>query len=174
LLRHLAIRRAHEHAIHALGVLSVLTKRPELEHVLHAAKQRGTVKPAQLAELAHIELARPLADQLAKLERGERAPLAEAAILAVIGDSSRHLRAAAAMLLTRFDTDTAREALRALLDDPEGVVREASVRAMGAKSRLTRDVLSKALDDPDPGVRQAAVRAVGGGGSSNEMPAIDP
>jgi CRP/FNR family cyclic AMP-dependent transcriptional regulator len=54
-------------------------------------------------------------------------------------------------------------------------VREAAVRAMGAKSRLTRDVLSKALDDPDPGVRQAAVRAVSGGGSSNaELPAIDP
>jgi hypothetical protein len=174
LLRHLAVRRAHEHAIHALGVLSVLTKRAELEHVLHAAKQRGTVKPAQLAELADVELAAPLADQLARLERGEHAALAEGPILAVIGDSSRHLRAAAAVLLTRFETDKAREALRALLDDPEGVVREAAVRAMGAKSRLTRDVLSKVLDDPDPGVRQAAVRAVSGGSTSNELPAIDP
>ncbi|HEY1813224.1 MAG TPA: cyclic nucleotide-binding domain-containing protein [Kofleriaceae bacterium] len=174
LLRHLAIRRAHEHAIHALGILSVLTKRAELEHVLHAAKQRGTVKPAQLAELAEIDLVKPLAEQLAKLERGEHAPLGETAILAVIGDASRHLRAAAAVLLTRFDTEASRDALRALIDDPEGIVREAAVRAMGAKSRLTRDVLSKVLDDPDPGVRQAAVRAVSGGSTSNELPAIDP
>jgi hypothetical protein len=174
LLRHLAIRRAHEHAIHALGVLSVLTKRAELDHVLHAAKQRGIVKPAQLAELAEIDLVKPLAEQLAKLERGERAALTDAPILAVIGDSSRHLRAAAAVLLTRFDTDASRDALRALIDDPEGIVREAAVRAMGAKSRLTRDVLSKVLDDPDPGVRQAAVRAVSGGSTSNELPAIDP
>ncbi len=175
LLRHLAIRRAHEHAIHALGVLSVITKRPELEHVLHAAKQRGMVKPAQLEPLADVALVAPLSELLARLERGDRAALGEAPILAVIDDSSRHLRAAAAVLLTRFDTDAAREALRALLDDPEGIVREAAVRAMGAKSRLTRDVLSKALDDPDAGVRQAAVRAVSGGGSSNaELPAIDP
>jgi CRP/FNR family cyclic AMP-dependent transcriptional regulator len=79
------------------------------------------------------------------------------------------------VLLTRFDSDTSRDALRALLDDPEGIVREAAVRAMGAKSRLTRDVLSKVLDDADAGVRQAAVRAVSGGTSSNaELPAIDP
>jgi len=175
LLRHLAIRRAHEHAVHALGVLSVITKRPELEHVLHAAKQRGTIKPAQLAPLGDLELVRPLAEQLARIERGAVAPLAEPAILAIIGDSSRHLRAAAAVLLTRFDGDPARDALRALLDDPEAIVREAAVRAMGAKSRLTRDVLSKALEDADAGVRQAAVRAVSGGTSSNsELPAIDP
>jgi hypothetical protein len=175
LLRHLAIRRAHERATHALGVLSVITKRPELEHVLHAAKQRGTIKPAQLAPLADVELVAPLSELLTRIERNERAPLAEAPILAILGDASRHLRAAAAVLLTRFDTDRARDALRALLDDPEGIVREAAVRAMGAKSRLTRDVLSKVLDDPDAGVRQAAVRAVSGGTSSNaELPAIDP
>jgi hypothetical protein len=79
------------------------------------------------------------------------------------------------MLLTRFDGDAARHALRALLDDPDGIVREAAVRAMGAKSRLTRDVLSKVLDDRDPAVRQAAVRAVAGPSASTaELPAIDP
>ncbi len=175
LLRHLAIRRAHERAVHALGVLSVITKRPEIEHVLHAAKQRGTVKAAQLAPLADLELVAPLSELLARIDRNDRAPLGETPILAILGDASRHLRAAAAVLLTRFDSDRARDALRALLDDPEGIVREAAVRAMGAKSRLTRDVLSKVLDDPDSGVRQAAVRAVSGGTSSNaELPAIDP
>ncbi|HEY1546874.1 MAG TPA: cyclic nucleotide-binding domain-containing protein, partial [Kofleriaceae bacterium] len=175
LLRHLAIRRAHDRAVHALGVLSVITKRPELEHVLHAAKQRGTIRPAQLGPLDNIGLVAPLAELLVRIDRSDRAPLADAAILAILGDPSRHLRAAAAVLLTRFDTDKAREALRALLDDPEAIVREAAVRAMGAKSRLTRDVLSKVLDDVDAGVRQAAVRAVSGGTSSNaELPAIDP
>ena len=151
LLRHLAIRRAHEHAIHALGVLSVMTKRAELEHVLHAAKQRGIVKPAQLAELADIAQVAPLT---------ETAPRSSAAI-AQPSARRRSWRSSATRRATcarpppccsrGFDTDAARDALRALIDDPEGIVREAAVRAMGAKSRLTRDVLSKVLDDPRPG-----------------------
>jgi hypothetical protein len=177
LLRHLCERRAHEHAIHALGVLSVMTKRPELEQVLHAAKLRGTLRPAQVEPLAKLEPERigKLADLVARLGRGEQAPLAVGPILGIIDDTSRHLRAAGAVLLTRFDDDAARGALRALIDDPEAIVREAAVRAMGAKSRLTREVLAKVLDDPDASVRHAAVRAVSGGGTSNpEMPAIDP
>jgi CRP/FNR family transcriptional regulator, cyclic AMP receptor protein len=97
-----------------------------------------------------------------------------APILAVIGDSSRYLRAAGAVLLTRFDDVPARDALVALIDDPEPIVREAAVRAMGAKSRLTREVLAKVLDDPDPLVRHAAVRAVSGGTSNPNLPAVDP
>jgi len=155
----------------------VMTKRPELEHVLHAAKQRGTLRPAQVEPLAKLEPERigKLAELIARLARGEQAPLAVDPILGIIDDTSRHLRAAGAVLLTRFDDEAARKALRSLIDDPEAIVREAAVRARGAKSRLTREVLSKVLDDPDPSVRHAAVRAVSGGSTSSpEMPAIDP
>jgi hypothetical protein len=135
------------------------------------------VKLGQLDALAEHEpgLVGPLAALVARIARAEQKPLALAPILAVIGDSSRHLRAAGAVLLTRFEDDAAREALRALIDDPEPIVREAAVRAMGAKSRLTREVLAKVLDDPDPLVRHAAVRAVSGGTTSMpNLPAIDP
>jgi CRP-like cAMP-binding protein len=61
-----------------------------------------------------------------------------------------------------------------MLDDPEWLVREAAVRAMGAKSRLTRELVAKTLADEDHRVRHAAVRAVSGGTTSNELPALDP
>ena len=177
LLEHLCMKRAYEHVNHALGVLAVMTKRDDVEQVRHLAKQRGVIKPAQLDALARHEpgLVGPLLAQVARLARAEQKPLELAPILAVIGDSSRYLRAAGAVLLTRFEDDAARQALRAMIDDPEPIVREAAVRAMGAKSRLTREVLAKVLDDPDPLVRHAAVRAVSGGTSSMpNLPAIDP
>ena len=77
------------------------------------------------------------------------------------------------MLLSRFEDDASRAGLLTLLDDIEPIVREASVRAMGAKSRLTRELLSKVLNDPSPVVRHAAVRAVSGT-TSGELPAMDP
>jgi HEAT repeat protein len=176
LLRHLARRRAHEHAIQALGVLAVMTKRPEVEQVRAQAAARGVVRAAALEQLGGVAeaLRAPLAQALQRLERGGAAPLAAAPILGVSGDPSRHLRAAAAVLLSRFEDDPARRRLLALLDDPEPIVREAVVRALGAKSRLTRDVLAKVLSDPEPAVRHAAVRAVSGGVTSPELPALDP
>ncbi|MEJ7603782.1 MAG: cyclic nucleotide-binding domain-containing protein [Kofleriaceae bacterium] len=77
------------------------------------------------------------------------------------------------MLLSRFDDDASRARLLSLLDDPDAIVREAAVRAMGAKSRLTRDLLAKAMADSDATVRSAAVRAVSGG-TSSELPAVSP
>jgi hypothetical protein len=77
------------------------------------------------------------------------------------------------MLLSRFEEDGPRAKLLEMVGDPEPIVREAAVRALGAKSRLTRDLLAKVLDDPDPRVRHAAVRAVSGG-TSAELPALDP
>jgi hypothetical protein len=59
-----------------------------------------------------------------------------------------------------------------MLDDIEPIVREATVRALGAKSRLTRELLTKAFSDSSPLVRSAAVRAVSGKGST-EAPAVD-
>ncbi|HEY0254532.1 MAG TPA: HEAT repeat domain-containing protein, partial [Kofleriaceae bacterium] len=176
LVEHLCQRRAYEHVAHALGVLSVMTKREEVEHVRHLAKQRVPLRPIQLDELAQHEpaLVGPLQTLVARLARADQRPLALRPILSVIDDGSRYLRAAGAVLLTRFEDDQARDALLKLLDDPEPIVREASVRAMGAKSRLTRDVLAKALADRDETVRHAAVRAVAGGTSSPSMPVIDP
>ena len=175
LLRHLARKRAHDHALHALGVLAVMTKRPEVLQVRIAAGARKLVRPAALEAIGGVEarLRDPLVALVGRLANNATAPLSVKPILAVSGDSSRHLRAATAVLLTRFEDDAARAALLAMLDDPEWIVREAAVRAMGAKSRLTRDLLAKALDDPDARVRHAAVRAVSGG-TSGELPALDP
>ena len=175
LLRHLARMRAHEHAISALGVMSVITKRPEVETARAQSAARRIVRPQALEMLGGVDasLRVPLVELLDRLGRSEQAPLVPGPILAVADDGSRHLRACAAMLLSRFEDDAARARLLAMLDDPEPVVREAAVRAMGAKSRLTRDLLAKVLDDPDERVRHAAVRAVSGT-TSNEMPALDP
>lgn len=177
LLRHLAKHRAHEHAIHALGVLAVMTRRPEVEQVRAQSAARGSIRLASLDMINGVDavLREPLVTALARLERNEEAALTEEPILAIARDASRHLRACVAMLLSRFDTATARDKLLEMIADGDPVVREAAVRAMGAKSRLTRDVLAKVLDDPDPRVRSAAVRAVsGGGGTSGELPALDP
>ena len=177
LLRHLARRRARDHAVMALGVLAVMTKRPEVEHVRAQASVSARGLRLQLLDmLSGVEpaLRVPLVESLQRLERQESAPLEPGPILAIVGDTSRHLRAAAAMLLSRFDDDSSRAALTALIDDPEPIVREAAVRAMGAKSRLTREVLAKVLADPEPMVRHAAVRAVSGGTTATDMPALDP
>jgi hypothetical protein len=58
------------------------------------------------------------------------------------------------------------------MDDGDAMVRQAAVRALGARARLTRELLQKALADVDPKVKQAAVRAVAGG-TSGEYPAAD-
>ncbi|MBA3465156.1 MAG: cyclic nucleotide-binding domain-containing protein [Deltaproteobacteria bacterium] len=175
LLRHLAKMRAHEHAISALGVLSVITQRPEVETVRAQSAARRKVRQQSLEMLGGVDAALrvPLVDALDRLGRDEQAPLTSAPIVGVADDSNRHLRAVAAILLSRFEDEPARARLLSMLDDQEPVVREAAVRAMGAKSRLTRDLLSKVLDDKDERVRHAAVRAVSGG-TSAEMPALDP
>lgn len=169
LLRHLARRRAHEHAIHALGVLAVMTKRPEVEHVRAQAAARKLVRPQLVEQVGDERFAKVMSG----LARADKQPLEAAPLLAIVHDASRHLRAACAVLLSRFDDEASRAALLALIDDQEAVVREAAVRAMGVKSRLTRDLLSKVLNDPDDKVRHAAVRAISGT-TSNELPALDP
>ena len=172
LLRQLVLGRAHQHLVHALGVLSVITKRREVEAVRHAAERTSRTR-IDIASLADVDpaLREPLAELEARITRDDRGPLAPPRLLAIANDASRHVRAAIAVLLSRFEDDSARAALLALLDDPEPIVREAAVRAMGAKSRLTRELLSKALEDRDARVRHAAVRAVSGT-TSNELPAV--
>lgn len=175
LLRHLAVRRAHEHAIHALGILAVMTKDAELHELRERARVRGVIERDRLSELAKVDAAlrEPLVALVERLERGDHGALRLEPLLAIAGDSSRHVRAAVAMLLSRFEDDPARTQLRAMLDDLEPIVREAAVRAMGAKSRLTRELLTKVLSDPSPLVRHSAVRAVSGN-TSGELPAVDP
>ncbi|MBV8757166.1 MAG: cyclic nucleotide-binding domain-containing protein [Deltaproteobacteria bacterium] len=175
LLHHLAARRAQDHVVRALGVLAVMTKRPEVEAARHAAKGRSRLDPALVEPLAlDASLRDPLAAVVGRYAANAAAPLTAAPILAITTDASRHLRAAAALTLSRFDDDTARAALLAALDDADPIVREAAVRALGSRSRLTRELLAKVLDDPDPRVRHTAVRAVSGGTSQPDLPAIDP
>jgi len=175
LLRHLAKHRAHDHAINALGVLAVMTQKPEVEQVRVQAATRGLVRLASLDALDGVDAAlrEPLVAALTRLHQQGVGAFTVEPLLAIADDPSRHLRAVVAMLLSRFEDEVPRAKLLTLIGDPEPIVREAGVRAMGAKSRLTRDLLAKVLDDPDARVRHAAVRAVSGT-SSLEMPALDP
>ncbi|HEY5920797.1 MAG TPA: cyclic nucleotide-binding domain-containing protein [Kofleriaceae bacterium] len=190
LLRHLAIRRAHDHAINALGIIAVTMPKPDgkatdpalvrgsspsIDQLRQHAKARGTLEPNRLVLLDGVDAAvrGPLVELVTRAERGDSGELRAEPILAIAGDASPHLRAAVAVLLSRFDDGPARAQLLAMLDDLEPIVRESAVRAMGAKSRLTRELLTKVLSDPSPVVRHAAVRAVSGT-TSNELPAVDP
>jgi CRP/FNR family transcriptional regulator, cyclic AMP receptor protein len=151
-----------------------MTKRPEVEAVREHAKARHLVDPSRLAELAPVDesLRKPLVDLMSRLFREAGAPFKAEPLLAVARDASPHLRAAVAMLISRFEDDGARSTLLEMLDDVDPIVREAAVRAMGAKSRLTRELLAKVLNDPDAMVRHTAVRAVSGT-TSGELPALD-
>ncbi|HEY5948804.1 MAG TPA: cyclic nucleotide-binding domain-containing protein [Kofleriaceae bacterium] len=175
LLRHLALRRAHEHAIHALGIVAVMTKKTDADALRQQSKSRGTIEPGRLAVLDGVDasLRDPLLELVTRLGRDAHSELKVEPLLAIAGDASPHLRAAVAVLLSRFDDAPARAQLLTMLDDIEPIVREAAVRAMGAKSRLTRELLSKVLNDPSPLVRHSAVRAVSGN-TSGELPAVDP
>jgi CRP/FNR family transcriptional regulator, cyclic AMP receptor protein len=172
LLRHLAQRRAHDHIVHALGILAVMTKQPDVEDMREHG--RGTLDAERLAALDMIDasLRTPLVEVIQRLQRGARTDLTPEPILRIAGDASVHLRAVVAMLLSRFDDDASRATLLTMLGDVEPIVREAAVRAMGATSRLTRELLAKVLADPSPIVRRAAVRAVSG--TSPGMAAVDP
>ena len=154
LLRHLAERRAHEHAIHALGVLAVMTKKAEVEQVRQHATARGTIDPARLAMLDGVDAALRAPARRARhpsrqRERSRPTLARRPPLLAIADDASPHLRAAIAMLLSRFEDEASRDACSRCSTIPMPIVREAAVRAMGAKSRLTRELLTKVLDDPD-------------------------
>jgi hypothetical protein len=172
LLRHLAQRRAHDHVIHALGILAVMTKQPDVEDMRERA--RGALDADRLAALERIDdsLRTPLVELMRRLQREARTELTPEPLLQIAEDASRHLRAVVAMLLSRFDDAASRSTLLAMLDDVEPIVREAAVRALGATSRLTRELLSKVLADPSPIVRRTAVRAVSA--TSPGMAAVDP
>ena len=171
------VRRAHEHVVHALGVLAVMTKRPRSSRCARRAKRAARSSRRCSTSLARrrAALREPLRRAAStRLARGDHAPLAAAPILAVAGDARATCARRRRCCCRGSRTSARARALLALIDDPEAIVREAAVRAMGAKSRLTRELLAKVLDDPDARVRHAAVRAVSGGTSSAELPAIDP
>mgnify|MGYP000932361169 CR=1 FL=1 len=173
---HLARWRGTEHASRALGLLGAIASRPELAE----ARESLTARPRQAVAIvstlrgtAPDELVRALGAALEGLWSSEPAPFSPAPFLALATDPSHYVRAAVALVLSRFDDDASRAALVAALDDTDPMVRQAAVRALGARSRLTRELLQKALADAEPRVRSTAVRAVSGT-TSGEYPAADP
>ncbi len=176
LLRHLARWRGRQHLLQALGLLGALGKRQAIEDARDAVEQKQKSAQAAVAALVGASddaLVAPLAQASARLFGDLDLPLAAPPILAVAGDGSPYVRAAAVLLLSRFDDDASRAHVIAALDDAEPMVREAAVRSLGSRSRLTRELLTRALADAEPRVRQAAVRAVSGG-TSTDMPAVNP
>ena len=162
-------------ATRALGLLGAMVRRDELDRARAAIEAKPATAPAQVHALRGAvpdAQVLPLHAALEGLWQGAPAPLTAAPFLALTSDPSRFLRAAVAIVLSRFDSDDARAALIAAMDDADPLVRQAAVRALGARARLTRELLQKALGDRDASVRQAAVRAVAGG-SSGEYPAAD-
>jgi hypothetical protein len=176
LLRHLAQARARTHLLRALGLLAALTRRAEPLAARAAIEGRTALAIEPVTELVRAvpgDMLVPLVHALERAVSASRVPPAAPAILAVADDGSAYVRAAAALLLSRFDDEASRARLARALTDGEPIVREAAVRSLGSRARLTRELLSTALADTDPRVRSAAVRAVAGVGS-NEMPAVDP
>jgi len=129
LVRHLATRRAQEHVAHALGLLAVMTKRSDLDLLRQRVKTR--LDPAPLAAVDPA-----LAQLVTRLVRGEHGELRPEPFIAIAGDASRYLRAAIAVLVSRFADDASRATLRTLQGDPEPIVREAAA----ANSRLDADM----------------------------------
>jgi CRP-like cAMP-binding protein len=171
LVRHLARWRGRQHVLSALGLLGALGPRPEIDQAREQIEKRHKTAASAIAVIDSA-LAAPLAHATARLFSEEGALAAEP-ILAIAGDGSPYVRAAVVLLLSRFDDDASRARVSATLDDAEPMVREAAVRSLGARSRLTRELLTKVLADPEARVRQAAVRAISGG-TSMDMPAVDP
>jgi len=172
---HTARWRGSERAIRALGLVQAMARRDDLDRARAAIAAKPSSAPAQVHGLrgtAPDALIGPLHAALEALWTGAPIALTTAALLAVVDDPSRYLRAAIAIVLSRFDDDAARAGLVARLDDVDPMVRQAAVRALGARARLTRELLQKALADKASMVRQAAVRAVAGT-SSGEYPAAD-
>lgn len=176
-VRFLALWRGFQHVTRALGLLAAVVRKKELDQLRdHIAARPATLHAeiVRLRGLVEPSLAEPLIQVVAEIGGARRAPLAPAPLLAIAQDASPYLRAAVAISLSRFDDDTSRATLVTALDDHEAIVREAAVRALGSRRRLTRDILTKILGDSDPRVRQAAVRAVSGT-TSGELPAApDP
>lgn len=173
---HTARWRGSARAVRALGLLAAMARRDEIGAARTAIEAKPAIAPAAVHALrgtAPDALVLPLHAALEALWHGGPEPLAPAPLLAIVDDPSRYLRAAVVIVLSRFDDDGARAALVTAMDDGDAMVRQAAVRALGARARLTRELLQKALADVDPKVKQAAVRAVAGG-SSGEYPAADP
>lgn len=169
---HLVRWRATQHAGRALGLLGAMTDRPELAVARAELAARPRAAVATVSALRGIvpdELVRALIAALEALD-APAAAFEPGPFLALTGDASRYVRAAVAIVLSRFDDDASRAALIAAMDDGDALVRQAAVRALGARSRLTRELLQKALTDAEPRVRSTAVRAVSGA-SSGEHPA---
>ena len=176
-VRFLALWRGTQHVHRALGLLGAVVQKRELDHLREGIEARPATLAVELPRLRALvdpALAEPLIAAVGALGDGHRAALEPGPLLAIAGDGSGYLRAAVAISLSRFDDDASRAGLVTALDDAEPIVREAAVRALGSRRRLTRDILTKILSDDDPRVRQAAVRAVSGT-TSGELPAApDP
>jgi hypothetical protein len=181
-VRFLALGRGAHHVTRALGLVAALSaSRGGRKKEVDDARLRITQRPATM----QVEVARlrglvdpafidPLAGAVERLATAPPGKLSPTPFLAIAKDGSLYLRAAVAMLLSRFDDDAARATLIAMLDDTEPIVREAAVRSIASRARLTREILTKVLADSDARVRGAAVRAVSGT-SSAELPAApDP
>ena len=178
-VRWLALWRAGQHVTRALALLGAITRSKAVEQARHAIAVRPAAMRAELAALrgqlddSCAGMLDGLTAAIARLS-GDRTALEPAPFLALAADASPYLRGAVVVLLSRFDDAVSRGALETALDDPEPIVREAAVRALGARRRLTRDILTKVLGDGDARVRGAAVRAVSGT-TSGELPAApDP
>ncbi|MCE9574366.1 MAG: cyclic nucleotide-binding domain-containing protein [Deltaproteobacteria bacterium] len=173
LVHHLVLWRGRQHLGHALGMLGALGK-ASAETARQAIVESSAPPHGALAPLEGDAFAAPLVAAATRLwSAGAGRPMTAPPILAIADDGSAYLRAAAVLLLSRFDDEPARARAIAAMDDPEPMVREAAVRSLGSRSRLTRDLLTKALGDKESRVRQAAVRAVSGT-TSQDLPAVDP
>ena len=175
LVRHLVLTRARGQLVRVLGLLAAITRREEPLAAREAIELRRGRPHDAVTELVRAvpgDLLVPLVHAVELMGAAGRDAPAPEPVLAIAGDASPYVRAAVALVLSRFDDDVSRQRLAAAIGDSEPIVREAAVRALGSRARLTRELMSRALADTSPRVRQAAVRAVAGT-SSEELPAVE-
>jgi len=176
-LQYLCVWRARQHVDRALSLLATVGQRSFVDEVratlLSDDEQERAHAATRLRAAASTELTGALLGPIARLFEERAGALDSAAFIPIAGDRSRYLRAAVALLLSRFDDDDARAAVVGATDDEAWLVREAAFRSLGSRGRLTRELMSKALSDDVERVRHAAVRAVTGS-VTGQMPMQDP
>ena len=159
--------------------------KPEIRGAVYRVRKKGAQRienayGSRLEDLETPALARLLEDQRFAVRDRAMDMLAQAGepgVLALkhVRQESPDARARAATVfgLLRADSDSAREGVRAALEDDDFLVRVAAARAVGlARDREATDRLITMLADDEPAVRRQAATALGRLGEQRAVPAL--
>lgn len=139
---HVARWRGTEHACRALGLVGAIADRPEIaaaRELLAARPRTAVATVSALQRDASHELLDALGAAVEHLWSDEATALAPEPFVALCSDSSRYMRAAALLVLARFDDEASRAAMVEATCDDDIMVREAAARGLGARMQTPPD-----------------------------------